>query len=92
MDERRVQQEDHQILFAGLHPHNVDGTPIRNLGGGACTLTLSKALSDVVVERSFSNKPSPPAKFADFFEKLESYVRDHLGAGDARAWRDAVHV
>jgi ThiF family len=74
VDQDRVRQEDHQIFFAGSHPHNIDGSAIRNLGGGGCTLTLSKAFEDVVVERSFSNKPVPPDVFADFFEKIESYV------------------
>jgi hypothetical protein len=72
--EDQVQQDDHQIFFAGGHPHGLDGKPIGNLGGGAATLALSKASSDVVVQRSFSNKPRDTGVFADFFEKIESYV------------------
>jgi molybdopterin/thiamine biosynthesis adenylyltransferase len=37
-------------------------------------VTLSNACSDVVVQRSFSNKPRATGKFSDFFEKIESYV------------------
>lgn len=74
IDQNRVTQEDHQIYFAGSAPYNLDGKPIPNLGGGSTTLTLSKACSDVIVERSFSNKPRSTGKFADFFEKIESYV------------------
>lgn len=74
VDQERVTQEDHQIFFAGAIPHNLDGTPIRNLGGGPASLILSEACSDVVVQRSFSNKPLPSGKFQDFFEKIESYV------------------
>jgi len=37
-------------------------------------ITLSEATKDVVVERSFSNKPKSTGKFVDFFEKIESYV------------------
>jgi hypothetical protein len=74
IDQERVSQDDHQVFFAGSHPHNVDGTPIRNLGGGSALPVLSEACSDVVIQRSFSNKPKPAGKFIDLFEKIESYV------------------
>jgi hypothetical protein len=61
---------DHQIFFAGSHPCNLDGMPIRNLGGGPAGLVLTK--KNVVVERTFSNKP--PEGFSNFFDKIESYV------------------
>src|SRR5262245_55380076 len=50
IDDRHVQLEDHQIFFCGSHPHELSGTPIRNLGGGITTLAL--ASPDLVVERS----------------------------------------
>lgn len=74
LDGNRIAQQDHQILFAGSVPYGLDGRPIPNLGGGAASLVLSDACKDVIVERSFSNKPVPEGKFADFFEKIESYV------------------
>jgi len=74
VDKERVIQEDHQIFFAGSPPCNLDGTPIPNLGGGATQLVLSDACKDIVVQRSFSNKPRETGKFQDFFEKIESYV------------------
>jgi len=43
-------------------------------GGGACQLMLSEASKDVIVQRSFSNKPKDTGQFKDFFDKLESYV------------------
>ena len=73
-DENRVVQDDHQVFFAGSVPYNLDGKPIPNLGGGATHLALSDATKDVVVQRSFSNKPRATGKFQDFFEKIESYV------------------
>lgn len=82
-----VVQEDHQIFFAGSHPHNIDGTPIANLGGGVATLALSEAAADVVVQRSFSNKPRVNGElvpFADFFAKIESYVSIISGPAIAR--------
>ena len=74
VDDNRVRQTDHQVFFAGGVPHRLDGTPIPNLGGGPTGLTLSDASRDVVVERSFSNKPVPAGAFEDFFAKIESYA------------------
>lgn len=74
VNEERVIQEDHQVFFAGSAPHGLDGAPIPNLGGGITQLALSDVHKDVVVQRSFSNKPRVAGKFEDFFEKIESYV------------------
>lgn len=74
IDQERVEQEDHQVFFAGGVPHGLNGAPITNLGGGPVQLALGKASADVIVERSFSNKPVPEEKFVDFFAKIESYV------------------
>jgi hypothetical protein len=74
IDQERVRQDDHQVFFAGGIPYNADGTPIGNLGGGPTPLALSEASKDVVVQRSFSNKPTDTGAFRDFFEKIESYV------------------
>jgi uncharacterized protein DUF6791/ThiF family protein len=72
VDGKKVRQDDHQIFFAGSHPHDIDGAPISGLSGGATPLPLT-ASPDVVVQRSFSNKPDR-GYFIDFFEKIESYV------------------
>jgi len=77
VDLDHVTLEDHAIFFCGSHPHEVDGTPIKNLGGGETTLAL--LATDIKVERSFSNKPLRPdtyeyRAFIDLFEKIESYV------------------
>ncbi|QRM38748.1 ThiF family adenylyltransferase [Rhizobium rhizogenes] len=77
-DQLHVSQQDHQVFFAGAHPHNIDGSKITNLGGGETTLALSSAARDVRVQRQFSNKPFKNgvwSTFQDFFEKVESYVR-----------------
>ena len=70
IDKVRVKQDDHQIYFAGSMPYGLNGQPIPNLGGGPSTIVLNK--TDVVVQRSFSNKPE--GGFADFFHKIEHYV------------------
>ncbi len=69
-----IEQDDHQIFFAGSVPYGLDGKPIPNLGGGPTSLALSKSSNDVAVQRTFSNKPKVAGKFSDFFEKIESYV------------------
>jgi hypothetical protein len=74
IDQEHVTQTDHQIFFAGSVPHGLDGKPIPNLAGGPHQIILSEASKDVVVQRSFSNKPKAAGKFQDFFEKIESYV------------------
>ncbi len=74
IDEVRVVQDDHQIYFSGTVPHNMDGMPVQNLAGGPHTFPLSKNSEDVVVQRSFSNKPRTTGKFDSFFDKIESYV------------------
>jgi ThiF family len=74
VDAERIVQDDHQVYFAGSVPHNMDGTPVTNLGGGAATIPLGEASNDVIVQRSFSNKPRDTGKFEDFFHKIESYV------------------
>jgi len=74
IDQWRVIQNDHQIFFAGGIPHNIDLTPIPNLGGGVAQLALGETSEDVIVQRSFSNKPIATGKFNDFYEKIDSYV------------------
>lgn len=71
IDKVKVKQDNHQIYFAGSAPYGLDGQLIPNLAGGPTTITLSK--TDVVVQRSFSNKPD--GGFANFFDKIEHYVR-----------------
>ena len=74
IDKVRVTQDDHQVYFAGSVPHGLGGNPIPNLAGGPKAIALSEACSDVVVQRSFSNKPKATGKYEDFFHKIESYV------------------
>lgn len=70
IDKVRVKQDDHQVYFAGSVPYGLNGQPIPNLAGGPTTIALSK--TDVLVQRSFSNKPA--GGFANLFDKIEHYV------------------
>lgn len=71
VDPDHITLEDHQIFFCGSHPCELDGTQIKNLGGGPTTLTLTS--DDLIVQRSFSNRPLSGA-FANLLEKIETYV------------------
>ena len=74
IDNERFEQDDHQVYFAGSVPYNIDGKPIPNFAGGTHTIDLSDVCNDVVVQRSFSNKPKPADKYDDNFHKIETYV------------------
>ncbi|MFO1237708.1 MAG: ThiF family adenylyltransferase [Alphaproteobacteria bacterium] len=82
IDQYRVEQDDHQVYFAGSVPHGLDGRPIPNLAGGPTTILLNK--TDIVVQRSFSNKPT--GGFPDFFAKIEHYT--NVVAGPAMVRHD----
>ncbi|WP_234892064.1 ThiF family adenylyltransferase [Sinorhizobium meliloti] len=69
-DNKHFVMEDHQIYFAGSHPYGLDGEPIANLAGGPYSLPL--ASTDVVVQRSMSNKPV--GGYADHVAKIDRYV------------------
>jgi len=77
VDGKKVKPHDHQIFFAGSYPCEMDGTPIRGLGGGPTNLALTSS-PDVVVQRSFSNKLTTAngtlRDYQNFFEKIENYV------------------
>lgn len=87
VDKLTVRQDDHQIWFSGSVPYGLDGKPIPNLAGGPTTLALGEASKDIVVQRRFSNKPKATGKFADFFEKIESYLT--IISGPAMELHDA---
>ena len=77
IDQDHVRQDDHQVYFAGAVPYGLDGKPIPNLAGGTCQLTLSDACKDVLVQRSFSNKPKATGAFPDFFQQLAHRLHLH---------------
>jgi len=74
IDNERFEQTDHQIFFAGSPPYGTNGKPVPNLGGGPHTIQLSEKCADVIVQRSFSNKPTAAGKYDDHFHKIETYV------------------
>lgn len=85
VDKQRIALHDHQMVFCGSHPCEVNGTAIKNLGGGPTTLKLTSP--DLIVERSFSNKPAEGYK--DFFEKVETYINIISGPAITLYGKDA---
>ncbi|MDP1628481.1 ThiF family adenylyltransferase [Parvibaculum sp.] len=69
-DKKRFVMKNHQIYFAGSHPYGLDGKPIPNLAGGSHSLSLIS--TDVVVQRSMSNKPT--GGYPDHVAKIDRYV------------------
>ncbi|HHY0471011.1 TPA: ThiF family adenylyltransferase [Vibrio parahaemolyticus] len=74
IDNERFEQHNHQIYFTGEMPYGLDGKPLRNLADRPHSIILSADHRDVVVKRSFSNKPKKTKKYRDHFDKLENYV------------------
>jgi hypothetical protein len=74
VDQLTVKQDDHQVWFAGSVPYGLDGAPVPNLGGGPTPLALGETSKDVIVQRRFSNKPKATGAFANFFDKIDSYL------------------
>lgn len=68
------EQEDHQVYFSGSAPYGLNGKPVPCLGGGGHTYPLSDLCQDIIVQRSFSNKPKKLGKYNDNFHKIETYV------------------
>lgn len=90
VDKFRFVQDDHQVFFAGGVPYGLDGEPIKNLGGGPCSLALSNEANDIVVQRRFSNKPKVAQKYLDFFDKIDSYVTIISGPAMSRHGADPL--
>ncbi len=74
IDNERFEQHNHQIYFTGETPYGLDRKPVRNLAERPHSIILSSVNSDVVVQRSFSNKPKKAKKYSNHFDKLENYV------------------
>jgi hypothetical protein len=76
-DQTKVRPSNHQFYFAGRRPYGLDGQPIRGLGGGEATLSLSEHCRDIAVQQIFSHKLKENGQlreYADHYEKLECHV------------------
>ncbi len=76
-DQTRIRPSNHQFFFSGPRPHGLDGHPLRGLGCGDATLTLSEHCRDVVCRQIFSHKLKENGQnrdYIDHYEKVESHV------------------
>jgi hypothetical protein len=72
--------DDHVAYFTGDHPCNEDGTEIAQIKH----VSGERSLADgVVMQHSFSAKPKPADAYADYYEKVTTYVAIISGP----AWR-----
>ncbi len=85
-----LQQEDHQMFFAGSLPYGLDGSQIPNLGSRDAVLPLDPINEDVVVQRQFSVKPYGQTSFQDFFVKVETYVDIISGPATSKYKKTAI--
>lgn len=73
-----VRPTDHVVFFAGQTPCDQDGQPLARVINSSAHQVLGP---DLEVDHTFSSKP--PAGYADYFEKMTTYV--NLLAGPAQA-------
>lgn len=61
----------HVAHFIGEHPCHKDGTVIHQIAHSSTPNTLAPGLE---VQHSFSSKPKPAGSYADYYEKVTTYV------------------
>ena len=63
--------DDHVAYFAGEHPCRADGTEIAQIKHASGERTLAEG---VVIQHSFSAKPTPSNFYADYYAKMTTYA------------------
>jgi len=87
IDGERIRPQNHQMSFAGGMPHQIDGTPVANMGSTPHCVPLGGPHADVNVERIFSHKPFENGAWRDYvdhFEKIERYLSSVSGPAMAK--------
>ncbi len=75
--------QDHVAHFVGEHPCNNDGTIIQGIRH---TSQDKKLIDDLVINHSFSNKPSNG--YPDYYEKMSNYA--NIISAQAKALDDSI--
>jgi hypothetical protein len=65
----------HVVMFAGAHPCDQAGARLRGLVNQSTRRELSPGL---FIDHTFSSKPHPTGRYADYYEQITTYV-DILG-------------
>ncbi len=63
--------DTHVALFAGEYPHHATGQPIERIRHSDSTVQIGEGLK---VNLSFSAKPQPNGYYANYYEKMSTYV------------------
>jgi hypothetical protein len=66
-----AQPDDHVAHFAGEYPCNSDGTRLEKIHNASNTQTLGEG---VVIHHTFSAKPKPHDRYADYYAKMTTYA------------------
>jgi hypothetical protein len=74
-----VTPTDHTVCFVGGIPHDIHGAPLSKFINNPNPVTLADG---VVAQCQFSSKP-PTGAYADYYEKISSYVNMVSGAAQA---------
>jgi Domain of unknown function (DUF6791)/ThiF family len=61
----------HVVMFAGSHPCDQAGARLRGLVNHSSRRELSPGL---FIDHTFSSKPHPTGRYADYFEQITTYV------------------
>lgn len=69
-DERTAKPQDHVIHFVGEHPCDKEGNVLRGIQNSSGRRVLAEG---VEIDHSFSSKP--PGGYADYYEKLTTYIK-----------------
>ena len=78
--DQTAEPSTHVIKFAGDHPCDKDGNALKNMVHGTGRENLGDGL---VVERSFSCKPTGTGRYIDYYEKMTTYAAMISGPAEA---------
>jgi hypothetical protein len=63
--------DDHVAFFAGEYPCRADGTPIEQIRNSTGDVRIDEELT---VNHTFSAKPKPHDRYADYYDKMTTYA------------------
>jgi hypothetical protein len=61
----------HVAHFVGEYPSHQNGTPIERIRNQSARTRLAQ---DLEIDHTFSSKPTPTGRYADYYEKVTTYV------------------
>lgn len=74
-----VAPNDHVAMWVGAHPAHQDGRLITEIAHGSDRRAVE---TELIVDHSFSAKPKPADRYADFYEKVAAYTNRIAGPAE----------